>query len=456
MKNKKVIVHIGTRKTGTSSIQKTLGENRVELIKHNIYYPSLKPFNHISIFTPIFLDAPEKYGALIKRGVTSNREALKACARLQSKWINEFNKCECDNFIISAESLTSPVFALNAVRRLKEFLEEYFEEIVIVVYFRHYNSFINSQVQQVIKNGHGSKSIGTILNQYLDNPNSEIFYSNNIKNWVEVFGYDHLIIKPFDIESFRSNSLVEDFLYAAGLNTDGIDIQEYKINESLGKNSIAFLERLNQKYPALKNNMLNPERGLNPRFIPVKPFQDCPDEKFALNLNYTEEQAKNLNKEIDYVNQFFDDEFKFKYLESDSKENVYPSADDIPVAFFVELINNYNKRLEEFINKEKEEPKTIKIYLIASKQKHIVVKNLLRYIKYRFFGLKGFDKEYYVKEYPQVKERVRDPLLHFLVRGVYRGYNPNPDFDIKKYIKSHPKLIALGGNALIHYNRTQK
>ncbi len=461
MKNKKVIVHIGTRKTGTSSIQKTLGENRSELIRHNIYYPGFEPYNHISTFTPIFLEDPKRNISMIKRGVTNEEEADRICNRLRNKWIKEFKKCECDNFIISAESLSLPKFNLNAVKRMRIFLEEYFEEIQIIVYFRSFNALMNSQVQQHIKNGITDRTFIKIVDSYINNPKLGIHYSGNIAHWEKVFGLAEIIIRPFDKKSFYNDSLVDDFLFSLGFNPNDIAIHEYKTNEALGKNAIVFLEKYNQRYPGIKNGLLNHERGLGSKYPPIEVYQKCDDEKFTMDIHYTREQAELINREVDYANQFFEDEYKFSHVEAREGDSVYPVAEDIPLEYFIDLINNYNQYIDELKTKDLNENLMVgngvlSLYLLSSKRKVVVLKNLVRYAICRLTGLRGFDKEYYVKKYPFVTDRVKDPLLHFLVRGVYRGYNPNPEFNVSAYVAMHPEIILTGENALIHYIKNNK
>lgn len=465
-KNKRIILHIGTVKAGSSSIQDTMGSNRKKLLNHNIYYPSNKPYNHIARFVPIFLDNPKNSIFFIKKGIVKKEDIEKKCNFYKNIWINEFKKCNCDNFIISAETLSISMTSEKSLLRIKKFLSIYFEEIDIIIYMRHYNTLLASEIQQVVKNGRESVKLPDLLKKLIEKENSYIYYRNNIKKWIEVFGMDKIIVRPFDKSVFKNGNLIDDFLFSLGFNINNIDINEIRANESIGENAVTFLERFNQKYPEVKNGKRNPERGLVSQHMPKKAFRVYNDEKFSPKINYTKQQAKKLNKEIDYINQFFEDGYAFEHIKAVEEKTVFKKAEDIPVDFFVELINNYNKRIEELLMKNEELKKDnnytmqsdlgINIYLLNSKSILITSKNLLRYTRYKIFGLEGFDINYYIKRYPYVTDRVKDPLLHFLIRGVYRGYNPNASFNTKKYLHKYPEIIASGDNALIHYNKRKK
>ena len=435
MKKKKIILHMGTMKTGSSSIQETLGKNREELLKHNIYYPEIKPYNHLSTFIPIFLDNPVNYFPLYKQGINTSIDANKKCEELQKMWVDEFLKCKCDNFIISAEQLSLPLFNKNAILRLKNELEKYFEEIIVIVYIRHYETLIDSKLQQNIKRGFTNMGFEELANMLLNNPKSGISYSNNIKEWMNIFSKKNILVRPFDKKNFINGSLLDDFFYAVGLDFNNMKIKEIRTNESIGSNAVAFLERYNRKYPVLKNRKINNERGLAASGTPTSLYCSVNDEKIKFNINYTEEQAKKLNEEINYINQFFEDGYEFQHVEAGDGKTEYPSADDIPIEFFLELINNYNKHVERLLmrnenlrrkqnlmnknNVDYNYKKMKEAYLIKAKQKSVMFKNIYKYLKYKIIGLEGFDKEYYIKAYPYITDRAKDPLLHFLIRGVY-------------------------------------
>ena len=343
-KIKHLILHIGTRKTGSTSIQETLGRSREALLKHNIYYPAIKPYNHIFSFLPIFMKDPTD-APYFKRALQSSEDIHLKVRRYREAWVKEIERCEQDHFVISAEEFTQPHFAEDAVSRLKSFAEQYFEKITLIVYVRHYDQLISSQIQQEVMTGYRTVGIEEFVQEYLNCP-SKISYKESLEKWINVFGRENLIVRPFDPEMFHNNSLLADFFYSLGLPAEEISISEIRTNQSLGKHAVNFLLKYNQAYPLFVNDSINPERGMAKFRYPGYLYRNIVSERFNLKVIYSPEQARKFNEEIDYVNQFFTDGYQFHQVTPGNGEIDVSEAGDIPVEYFVELINNYNKQIE--------------------------------------------------------------------------------------------------------------
>jgi hypothetical protein len=62
-----------------------------------------------------------------------------------------------------------------------------------------------------------------------------------------------------------------------------------------------------------------------------------------------------------------------------------------------------------------------------------------------------FDKEWYVRQYPDVAGSGIDPLTHFLHFGAAELRDPSPRFSSRKYLSRHSDVAAAGVNPLVHY-----
>ena len=458
-KNKRVILHIGTIKTGSTSIQETLGRNSFNLRKFNLYYPPEKPFNHITSFIPIFIDKPEEMPDYKKQGLNS-REAKKLCDDLERYWIRQFEICDCDNFIISAETLSSSSVHQEVIKRIKKFLDRYFDEISVVLYLRHYQTMIPSTIQQMIKNGFAIGTFDELLESILKLSDSDMAYSSIIKRWAAMFG-DQLIVRPFDRKVLVKGDIIHDFINAVNVSVEMSDIEMTNMNQSLGQYALSILEKFNIKYPVIKDGRPNFERALQSSHIPVHVYEKCKDIKFDIAIKYSKEQADMLNAEIDYVNKYFKNGYLFNHVkQSDSRTN-FPSMQDVPEDFYLELINNYHRMIGNLKNKinqlEKANDsenefmrKSFDLYGKNGRKPVIIFKNVILYFKCKIFGLPGFDNAMYQFEHPYSTDRAKDSLLHYLIRGNYLGYNPNSNFDTMQYVFQNPELIISGQNALIH------
>ena len=61
-----------------------------------------------------------------------------------------------------------------------------------------------------------------------------------------------------------------------------------------------------------------------------------------------------------------------------------------------------------------------------------------------------FDAAWYRARYPKIASG-DNPLLHYLQRGGFEGYDPNPDFDSAWYLANNPDVAASGLNPLVHF-----
>lgn len=62
-----------------------------------------------------------------------------------------------------------------------------------------------------------------------------------------------------------------------------------------------------------------------------------------------------------------------------------------------------------------------------------------------------FDKEYYLKNNPDVLDSKISPYKHFLIYGGKEGRFPSAKFNTHKYLADHPEIIKLNINPLIHF-----
>jgi hypothetical protein len=62
-----------------------------------------------------------------------------------------------------------------------------------------------------------------------------------------------------------------------------------------------------------------------------------------------------------------------------------------------------------------------------------------------------FDRDYYLKEYPDVAKASCNPVEHYLRYGGIEGRQPSPAFDARSYLRSNPDVQAAGINPVIHW-----
>src|SRR6266478_8117282 len=75
------------------------------------------------------------------------------------------------------------------------------------------------------------------------------------------------------------------------------------------------------------------------------------------------------------------------------------------------------------------------------------VRSLLRQRAEKKLTAAGFDREWYLGHYPDVRAAKFDPLSHFLKWGAREGRDPNPLFWSGFYLAANPDA-GIGGNPL--------
>ncbi|HPW65744.1 MAG TPA: glycosyltransferase [Salinivirgaceae bacterium] len=81
------------------------------------------------------------------------------------------------------------------------------------------------------------------------------------------------------------------------------------------------------------------------------------------------------------------------------------------------------------------------------------VKKELQVIKYYRIISKSdlFEKEWYLRRYPDVEKLGIDPIIHYITRGVAEKRNPSPRFSTSYYLHQYGDVSEAGINPLIHY-----
>nr|WP_256363873.1 glycosyltransferase [Hyphomicrobium sp. 99] len=64
-----------------------------------------------------------------------------------------------------------------------------------------------------------------------------------------------------------------------------------------------------------------------------------------------------------------------------------------------------------------------------------------------------FDRDWYLRQYDDVRASRIEPVAHYILCGAFEGRNPNRVFDTAYYLKTNPDVYASGLNPLLHYIR---
>jgi len=206
---KRVLLHIGTGKTGTGSIQNFLFHNRdVLLKKHRLLYP------HTG------LRRTEHFGEEIHAHYPLVSWVLKRDQTKIAQLRSEIEKSDAELTVISCENL---YHGLNADDI--EFLAASFKglDIHIACYVRRQDLYMESAWKQQVKVGDLHTPFPIFLKRHVSPEYLHEVHANYyrmLKPWAKTFGQKNIHVRVFDRTQWRNRNLIDDFLELCQLGND--------------------------------------------------------------------------------------------------------------------------------------------------------------------------------------------------------------------------------------------
>lgn len=261
---KKIILHVGPDKTGSTSIQFSLNRSRDLLLNNGVFYPPCPPcrINH-GVLGSYFTSESN----LLEYNDNDNldeHELIVARDRAYLRTIeNSFCETQADTLVLSYEGFVH--LTEDALKKMKQFLEKYCDVFEIVFYVRAPLSYAISSMSQHVKTArrackdHGDVSI--------------VNYKVLLGKLCRCFGKDRINVRLFSKDSLPNGNVILDFLSLLNLST----IIEKKVvangrNRSFSLSHEALL--IGDKMIELLDGYLSPfefnhERHIGSVFLPA-------------------------------------------------------------------------------------------------------------------------------------------------------------------------------------------
>lgn len=259
----KCILHIGTPKTATKSIQSFLESNRVQLKQQGFAYLRRQE-DFSSFYRFVMLAYPlgrrDRYTLLehIKTDEEMKSFQRKVFAQVKDELRHTVEGRKDLSVIISSELIQSQLVSAQEVLHLKEILQALgFDEFRLVVYLRNQPEFVNSIFSTFIK-------MGAIVEQPIspDHPDAVLCdHRKTIERFSAVFGESAIIPRLFHKARLKDGCIIHDFCSAVGISLDASFTMLGRENESLSNLGVALLRRLNTQVPSFNEKGVNPLRG---------------------------------------------------------------------------------------------------------------------------------------------------------------------------------------------------
>jgi hypothetical protein len=234
------VLHIGSGKTGTTSIQTFLQRNRGRLADVGHLYPRT-PGAQRHIRLGLFIrpdDTLDDYIGWHRHGASSPAEFRRSFRR---QLIQEINKSGLSRVLFSDEALYGS--SSESLRRLSEFVDRIAGSLRLVLYLRRQDDHLVSRYQQVVKVGEIRRL--TEWTSELDHSGTYDYYAR-LCMWERLLVPDEFVVRRFERDSFVGGSLFQDFFDAAGINARAEDMEQGPSrNIRLDAESVEFLRLLN-------------------------------------------------------------------------------------------------------------------------------------------------------------------------------------------------------------------
>ena len=293
------ILHIGTEKTGSSTLQHFLSLNRSRLLKKGIAYTKTlgkKVNNGICLLSyPIERrdNLTEKIKVVSDTDFRQKQQKLKKRFKKEIKNIVKIRGVK--KFIISSELIQSRLITEKDVQKLKTLLvdELGFDKIKVVIYLRDPALTAQSLFSTAIKFGHTGEGP--------PHPNDEYFgnvcnHKATLKRFGNIFGEDSLVIRLFQKEDLFGNSIITDFFHVLKEPISPRYIVPKNSNPSLSYTAVSLLSEINKYWPRKIGNHPNYKRSYL-----IKYLENNSTTKFKISTQLKREYDKYFNKSNEWV-----------------------------------------------------------------------------------------------------------------------------------------------------------
>ena len=207
-------IHVGPHKTGTTSIQWFLRENRAELLKYGYFVPETGNVNG-------------GHHPLVRQ--LCGQEVPQQHRRAAAKFVQALGGTSCEAVVISSE-------ALEDLLRKREHASAFFNRIrelelepTLVVFPRNQPQLINSRYVEVVRGFRRSEPFATFVSGEIHQPT---FSYPNLIALAREFDA-RLVARPFTGQMIVAG-VMSDFLQAIGLNPSRFGSTEIRRNQTAG------------------------------------------------------------------------------------------------------------------------------------------------------------------------------------------------------------------------------
>lgn len=242
---RRLILHIGTEKTGTSSIQLFLSRNRRQLLEQGFGVPLCladAAGNHS--WLPLLAYADTRQDDLTEQWLAHRLDRDGQIAAKRQALRQEVLNSSAQTWILSSEHLQSRLTRGEEILRLRKLLEELFDTITLLLYLRQPLATAVSLWSTAVKCGHPFRDLPAPFSPYLHNLCN---HRATIQRWRAGFPGHDLQVRLFQRGDLLEGDVVADFCAVAGICQEPHWARPRQANTTLSHCGIQLCAFLNSR-----------------------------------------------------------------------------------------------------------------------------------------------------------------------------------------------------------------
>jgi hypothetical protein len=211
---RRLILHIGTMKTGSTTIQFLLRHNRAALLERGICYPA-SPGTHNHQMLAIMFSSLKGLHESYDDRIWGGRDPTAVLAEIRANFIAEITAlpAHVKTVIVSTERFSQLVREPEDLRQLRAMLAGLFDDITILIYLRRQDGHFGSNYSQTLRKGIVRRPS---MARWSEDGGTVYDYDKLLAPWAEVFGQHAIKPRVFERDTDKTWDVVADFIAATG------------------------------------------------------------------------------------------------------------------------------------------------------------------------------------------------------------------------------------------------
>lgn len=250
----KAIVHIGTEKTGTSSIQKYLHKNRRRLraAGFHVLQTGGKENNRGLAAYCRRDDQPDDFFRDNNIDTVQQRAAFRKEVDAQLQAEMDALPRHIHTVLMSSEHFSSRLLSPQEMECFQRLLQRFFDQVQVLCYIREQVQACESWYSTTLKVG-GSNSLQEFMQRC--KPSTYYFnYDDMLANWESCFGKEAISVNVFARQHFVNGDLLDDFTVRLDPALQGTLSKKLVVeNESLTPAGQALARAINVAFPIISS-----------------------------------------------------------------------------------------------------------------------------------------------------------------------------------------------------------